>query len=128
MTQKIKDLEETIEKEQQMLAKQEEELKKKEEMLIEADEAFAEKQEELKNIQSQDHTIEKLREQHDVEVTALREQIDDLIAQKRTDIVKTLREENKRMTDELSANAILIAELRVDSDKNKAKIGELTDR
>ena len=108
MNEKIKDLEERLEKEQQTLSAKEEELAKKEEMLMEADEAFAEKQEELKNIQRQDHALDELREQHQVEVTALREQIDMLVAQKRSDILKTLKEENERLTKELSENAILI--------------------
>ena len=106
--QKIVELEEALQKQQQVITEIQEELEKKEKIIIDVEEAFTEKQEELKGIQAQEGALEELREQHGVEISALREQIDNLIAQKRTDVVKRLTDENNTMTEQLSANALLI--------------------
>ena len=108
MDKKIEELMEAIKKEQETIVKMQEEINNKEKIIIEVEEAFAEKEEELKSIQTQEISLEELKGQHEVEVNTLREQIDDLIAQKRTDVIKTLTEENKRLADESSANTTLI--------------------
>ena len=108
MRQRINELEETLKREQEKIAEMQEEIDKKEKIIIDVEEAFTEKEEELKSIQTQENALEELKEQHGIEVSALREQIDSLIAHKRTDVVKTLTDENKRLTDEVSANAIFI--------------------
>ena len=108
MDKKIEELMEALKKEQETVVKMQEEINNKEKIIIEVEEAFVEKEEELKSIQTQEISLGDLKGQHEEEVNTLREQIDDLIAQKRTDIVKALTEENKRLTDESSANTMLI--------------------